>query len=46
MLRGKGGVENDVLDLDDPFGRLIYLLVPFKEDAISVCKIKNTWEGG
>jgi hypothetical protein len=40
MLRSKGGVEDNVLGLNDPFGRLIYLLVPFKEDAISVCKSK------
>ena len=46
MLRGKGGVEDDVYELNDPLGRLIYLLVPFEENAISVCKIKNTQEGG
>ena len=46
MLRSKGGVEDNVLDLDNPFGRLIYLLVSFKEDAISVCKIKSIREGG
>ena len=45
MLRGKGEVEDEVFDLNDPLGRLIYLLVLFEEDAISVCKIKNTREG-
>ncbi len=42
MLRSKGGVEGDVFDINDPLGRLIYFLVPFKEDAVSICKIKNT----
>ena len=46
MLHSKGGVEDDVFDLENPLGRLVYLLIPFKEDAISVCKIKNTQEGG
>ncbi len=46
MLCSKGGVEDDVFDLNDPLWRLIYLLVPFEEDAISVCKIKNSREGG
>ena len=45
MLCGKGGVEDNVFDINDPFRRLIYLLIPFEEDAVSVCKIKNTREG-
>ncbi len=41
MLHGKGGVEDNVIDLNNPFGRLIYLLIPFEENAISVGKIKK-----
>ena len=46
MLRSKGGVEGDIFDIEDPLRRLIYFLVSFKEDAASICKIKNTQEGG
>jgi hypothetical protein len=41
MLRSKGGVEGDVFDIDNPLGRLVYFLVPFEEDTISIGKIKK-----
>ncbi len=40
MLRSKGGVEGDVFDIDNPFGGLIYFLVPFEEDTILSAKSK------
>jgi hypothetical protein len=46
MLRGKGRVEEDVLDFDNSFGELVDFLVPFEEDAIPVGKVENTQEGG
>jgi hypothetical protein len=40
VLRSKRGVEDDVFDINNPLWRIIYFLVPFKEDAVSICKIK------
>jgi hypothetical protein len=46
MLHGEGRVEDNILDLDIPSGKLVYFLVLFEEDAVSVSEIKNTPEGG
>jgi len=46
MLRGKERVEDNILDLADPFGKLVYFLLPFKEDAVFVGEVENPWEGG
>jgi hypothetical protein len=45
MFRSEGRVEGDVLNLDDPFGKLVNFLVPFEKDAIPVGEVKNTREG-
>ncbi len=42
----KGRVEEDVLNIDNPFGKLVHFLVPFKKYALPVGEVKNTREGG
>jgi hypothetical protein len=39
-INSEKGVKDNVLDFNDPFGKLIYLFVPFKEDAILSAKSK------
>jgi hypothetical protein len=46
MFCGEGKVEDNILDLNDPFGELVNLLILLEEDAIPVRKIKATQEGG
>jgi hypothetical protein len=42
VFRSEGRVEDDVLNVDDPFGTLVHFLVPFEKDAIPVGKVNNT----
>ena len=46
MFRSKGRVEDDFLNVDDPFGKLVHFLVPFEKDAVPVGEVKNTRKGG
>ncbi len=46
MFCGKGRVEDNILDFDDPLRKLINLLISFKKDASSVGKIETTRKGG
>ena len=45
LQRGKGK-EDDVLNVDDSFGKLVHFLVPFKKDVVPVGKVNNTRKGG
>jgi hypothetical protein len=46
----EGRVEDDVLNVNNPFGKLVHFLVPFKKYAVPVAvpasEVKNTREGG
>ena len=44
MFHSKGKVEDDVLNLNNPFGKLVHFLFPFKMDAVPVGKVENTQE--
>ena len=46
MFHGKGMVEDTILDLDNPLGELVDLLISFEKDDVSVSKVKTTREGG
>jgi hypothetical protein len=46
MFRGKGGVDGNVLNLNNPFRKVIHFLVSFEKDAIPVGEVKNTRKGG
>ncbi len=45
MFRSEGRVEDNILDFDDPLGKFVNLLIPFKKDAVSVGKVETTREG-
>ncbi len=45
MFCGKGRVEDNVLDFDDPLRKLVNLLIPFEKGAVSVGKVETTREG-
>ena len=40
MFRSKGRVEDDVFNVDNPFGRLVHDLVPFKSIPFLSAKSK------
>ena len=42
----KGRVEDDVLNVNNPFGKLVHFLVQFEKYAVPVGEVKNTREGG
>jgi hypothetical protein len=46
VFRSKGRVEDDVLNVDDPFGKLVHFLIPFEKNAAPVGEVKNTRKGG
>ena len=46
MFRSERRVEDNVLNLDNAFGKLVHFLFLFKKDAVAVGVVKNTWEGG
>ena len=46
VFRSKGRVEDDVLNVNDLFRKLVHILVPFKKYAVPVGEVKNTREGG
>jgi len=42
----EGRIEDNVFNVNDPFGKLIHFLVPFEKYTIPVGKVENTREGG
>ena len=46
MFRSEGRVEDNVLNVDDPFEKLVHFLVPFKKDAVPVGEVKKNKKDG
>ena len=46
VFRGKGRVEDHVLNVDDALGSLVHDFVPLEKYTIPVGKVESTREGG